>query len=124
VECNQALDRLLRLPPEAKIRDTNEILALIHPKDRAEFTQHAKRCAPEGADGLTIIDAMADEQKGYRDRPGVRLRCARLLPAQPDILYAPAIKDAVDHNRHVLHLKSPVGAAAKVVDHRAHRILV
>jgi hypothetical protein len=124
MECDQALDRLLRLPLEETIRNTNELLALIHPKDRAEFTQRAKRCAPEGADGLTIIDAMADEQEGCCDRPAVRLRCARLLPAQPDVLHAPAIKDAVDHDRHVLHLKPPAGAAAKVVDHRAHRILV
>src|SRR5262245_65624036 len=42
---------------------------------------------------------------------------------EPDILHAPAIVDAIDHDRHVLHLGSPAGAAAHVVDHRSHGIL-
>src|SRR5262245_62682415 len=42
---------------------------------------------------------------------------------EPDILHAPAIIDAVDHDGDVLHLGSPAGAAAHVVDHRSHRVL-
>src|ERR1700709_1062166 len=49
--------------------------------------------------------------------------CARLSLSQPDIFHAPAIKDAVDHNSHILHLGPPAGAAAEVVDHWTYRIL-
>ncbi|MEA2728301.1 MAG: hypothetical protein QOF70_2776 [Acetobacteraceae bacterium] len=49
-ECDEALDRLLGLPPGDTIRSLNEFLQLVHQDDRAELAGRAERCAVEGVD--------------------------------------------------------------------------
>jgi PAS domain S-box-containing protein len=50
VECDEALDRLLGLPPGATIRNLDEFLVLVHPEDRAKFARRAEHFSREGAD--------------------------------------------------------------------------
>jgi PAS domain S-box-containing protein len=49
-ECDEALDRLIGLPPGEAVRSLDEFLALVHPEDRAEFAMRAERCVQEGTD--------------------------------------------------------------------------
>src|SRR5260370_35861910 len=49
------------------------------------------------------------------DQPGA------LLFVEPDVFEAPAIVDAVDHDRQTLDPGLPAGAAGRVKDHRADR---
>jgi PAS domain S-box-containing protein len=49
-EGDEALDRLLGMPPGKAVRNLNEFMMLVHPEDRAEFAQRAARSAQEGVD--------------------------------------------------------------------------
>jgi PAS domain S-box-containing protein len=49
-ECDEALDRLLGVPPGKAVRNLNDFLMLIHPEDRAEFARRVDRSAREGTD--------------------------------------------------------------------------
>jgi PAS domain S-box-containing protein len=49
-ECDEALGRLIGLPPGKAVRSLDEFLALVHPQDRAEFAMRAERCAQKGTE--------------------------------------------------------------------------
>src|SRR4051794_38558692 len=58
----------------------------------------------------------------YRQRLGPCRTVA--LPIQPDILKAPTIEAAVDHDREAFHVGLSTGCAARVEDDRAHPTFV
>jgi len=75
-----------------------------------------------------VDDARIAREYMRRQRPTRCSRCANTRnpscsSVQPNFLHAPTIVDAVHHDRHILHLWSPTGTAAHVIDHRTHSIL-
>src|SRR2546430_4535069 len=63
--------------------------------------------------------------------PSVPAMCGRYpsvfrdpcLFVQPDVFHAPAVIDAVDHDRQALHMRLPAARADRIEQHRAHRRL-
>src|SRR6516165_12614157 len=50
--------------------------------------------------------------------------CERIhLLVEPDILHAPAVEDAVDHDCQALHIRTLAGAAAAVENDRSHTVV-
>jgi PAS domain S-box-containing protein len=49
-EGDDALDRLLGVPPGKAVRNLKEFMMLVHPEDRAEFAHRADRSAQDGVD--------------------------------------------------------------------------
>jgi PAS domain S-box-containing protein len=49
-EGDEALDRLLGVPPGKAVRNLRDFTMLIHPEDRAEFARRADRSARDGVD--------------------------------------------------------------------------
>src|SRR5438045_5361576 len=47
-----------------------------------------------------------------------------LLSVQPSLLEAPAVEDAVDHDRDTVHPRVPAGAEPVMVDHRSGGVLL
>ena len=70
-------------------------------------------CTPAG--GASSGHQPRLEQK----RPGVHCERIHLL-VEPDILHAPAVEDAVDHDRQALDIRALAGAAAAVENDRPH----
>ena len=49
-EGDEALDRLLGVPPGPAVRNLTDFMTLIHPEDREEFARRADRSAQDGVD--------------------------------------------------------------------------
>ena len=73
-------------------------------------------CTPAG--GASSGHQPRLEQK----RPGVHCERIHLL-VEPDILHAPAVEDAVDHDRQALDIRALAGAAAAVENDRPHIVV-
>src|SRR5262245_57780508 len=76
---------------------------------------------------LTLAIAYADRAHLHLGRIGWiggRVLCGRVhLRVEPDILHAPAVEDAVDHDRQALDIGPLAGAAAAVENDRPHIVV-